>query len=50
MTRNKTWREMRAERDELRAEIARWRRDSLILSFALVIVLGLTLVSVLRHA
>lgn len=50
MTRNKTWREMRVERDQLRAELRRWQRDSLILSFALVIVLGLTLVSVLRHA
>jgi hypothetical protein len=50
MNRNKTWREMRAERDELRAEIARWQRDSLILGFALVVVLGLTMLSVLRNA
>lgn len=50
MKRNKTWREMRVERDQLRAEMARWQRDSFYLGIALVVVLGLTMVSVIRHS
>lgn len=50
MKRNKTWREMRVERDELRADLARWQRDSLYLGIAMVVVLGLTFVSVIRHS
>ena len=50
MKRNKTWKEMRLERDQRRADIAKWKRDSVYLSFALVAVLGLYLISVLRHA
>jgi len=50
MKRNKTWKELRVARDQRRVDIARWRRDSLYLSFALVAVLGLYMLSVLRHA
>lgn len=50
MKRNKTWKELRVERDQRRVDIARWRRDSVYLGLALVAVLGLYMLSVLSHA
>lgn len=50
MKRNKTWKELRVERDQRRVDIARWKRDSVYLSFALVAILGLYMLSILRHA
>lgn len=50
MKRNQTWRELQFARQQRRADINRWRRQSLYLGLTMVAVLGLYLLSLLRHA